>query len=121
MNDIQKIKFALNNLKKCLENSLENTSNIQYYNGCVNVLELYVQNLKKKYENKSEALRESYIELLNTNYYAKILGNLKYDANYYSHYVPVQQGQYSKENISSQEQKLLERVNKTLFLLNNEV
>lgn len=117
LNDVQKIKFALKNLKNCIEEK----GDIQRFNACVNHLELYVQNLKKKYENKSEALRESYIELLNTNYYAKILGNLKYDANYYSHYVPVQQGQYSKENISSQEQKLLERVNKTLFLLNNEV
>lgn len=116
VNDIQKIKFALNNLKKCLENKEE----IQRYNACVNGLELYVQNFKKKYENKSESLKESYIEILNTNYYAKVLGNLKYDANYYSRYVPTQSGQYSEENISSKEEDLLNRVNKTLFLLNNE-
>ena len=116
LNDLQKIKFALNNLKNCLENK----ENIQKYNACVNGLELYVQNLKKKYEEKSESLKESYIEILNTNYYAKVLGNLKYDANYYSRYVPVQNGQYSDENIASKEEELLNKVNKTLFLINNE-
>ena len=116
VNDIQKIKFLLNSLKKCLENKEE----IQRYNACVNGLELFVQNFKKKYENKSESLKESYIEILNTNYYAKILGNLKYDANYYSRYVPTQTGQYSQENIALQEEELLNQINKTLFLLNEE-
>lgn len=116
VNDIQKIKFALNNLKKCLENDGE----IQKYNACVNGLDLYTQNFKKKYENESESLKESYREVLNTNYYAKSLGNLKYDANYYSRYVPTATGQYSKGNISSKENDLLNRINKTLFLLNNE-
>lgn len=116
INDIQKIKFALNNLKKCLEEN----GNIQRFNGCVNVLELYVQNLKKKYDNKNESYKESYIELLNTNYYAKLLGNLKYDANYYARYVPVNEGQYSENNILSKEEDLLNRINRTLFLLNNE-
>ena len=116
VNDIQKIKFALNKLKQCLENS----GDIQYFNGCVNMLELHVKNLKEKYENESESTKESYIEILNTNYYAKVLGNLKYDANYYSRYVPTQEGQYSKENITAKEELLLDRINKTIFLLNNE-
>lgn len=116
VNDIQKIKFALNNLKKCIEENGE----IQRFNACVNHLELYIQNLKNKYENKSDSLKESYIDLLNTNYYAKVLGNLKYDANYYARFIPVQDGQYSKENIAQEEQKLLNRINKTIFLLNNE-
>ena len=46
INDIQKIKYALNNLKKCLEED----GNIQRFNANVNVLELYVQNLKKKFQ-----------------------------------------------------------------------
>ena len=117
LNDVQKIKFALNNLKKCIEQK----GDIQRFNACVNGLELYVQNLKRKYENKSESLKESYIDLLNTNYYAKLLGNLKYDANYYSRYVPTQDGKYSENNIMLEEEKLLNRVNKTIFLLNNEV
>lgn len=116
VNDIQKIKFALDNLKKCIEENGE----IQRFNACVNHLELYVQNLKKKYEDKSESLKESYIILLNTNYQAKVLGNLKYDANYYARFVPTQGGQYSKENIALEEKNLLNKINKTIFLLNNE-
>ena len=116
LNDIQKLKYALENLKKCIEEQ----GSIQRFNACVNVFELYVQNFKKKYENKSESLKESYIDVLNTNYYAKLLGNLKYDSNYYARYIPTNQGKYSKENIAFEEKKLLDRINRTLFLLNNE-
>ena len=60
------------------------------------------------------------MEILNTNYYAKVLGNLKFDANYYSRYIPVQDGKYSKENIANEENLLLNRVNRTIFLINKE-
>ena len=116
INDIQKTKFALMSLKKCIEEK----GDIQRFNGCINMVDLYSKNLQEKYQNKSDSLRESYIDVLNTNYQAKVLGNLMYDANYYSRYVPVNQGKYSKENIEAQKQMLLKRVNKTLFLIANE-
>lgn len=116
INDVQKTKFALVNLKK----SLEEKSDIQRFNACVNMVDMLTKNLKTKYENTSDSLRESYIDILNTNHQAKILGNLKYDANYYSKYIPTQQGKYSKENISLEEEKLLNLVNKTIFLINQE-
>jgi len=116
VNDIQKIKFALNNVKKCLEEQ----GDIQRFNACVNVLDLYIQNLQTKYAETSSSLKESYISMIETNYYSKLLGNLRYDAIYYSRLVPVQQGQYSEENIQLEMQKLLNRVNKTLFLINGE-
>ena len=116
LQDIQKTKKALTNLKKCIEEK----GDIQRFNANVNMVELHVQNLKKKYDDKSEALKESYIDVLNTNYYAKLLGNLKYDANYYARYIPTTEGKYSKENILKEEEDLLNRINKTLFLLNNE-
>ncbi len=116
VNDIQKIKFTFVQLKNCLETKGE----IQYYNAIVNHLDLYTKNLKTKYENKSESLKESYIDILNTTYYAKVLGNLMYDANYYARYVPTQQGQYSKQNIDYKKQDLLNRINKTLFIISNE-
>jgi len=114
--DIQKTKLALSNLKKCIEEE----GDIQRFNASVNMVEMYVQNLKAKYEDKSESFKESYIDVLNTNYYAKLLGNLKYDANYYARYIPTNQGKYSKDNISLEEEKLLNRINRTLLLLNNE-
>ncbi len=116
LNDIQKTKFALTNLKKCIEEN----GDIQRFNGCVNMVELYSKNLQAKYGNKSDSLRESYMDILNTNYHAKVLGNLMYDANYYARYVPTQTGQYSKENIQEKKQALLKRINKTLFLIANE-
>ena len=116
INDVQRTKFALGNLKKCIEEK----GDIQRFNGCVNMVDLYSKNLQKKYENKSDSLRESYIDILNTNYHAKILGNLLYDSNYYARYIPTSTGKYSKENIEKQKQDLLKRINKTLFLIANE-
>ena len=43
--DIQKTKMALTNLKNCIEEE----GDIQRFNACVNMVEMYVQNLKKKY------------------------------------------------------------------------
>ena len=116
VNDIQKTKLALTNLKKCIEEQ----GDIQRFNGCVNMVELYSKNLETKYKNKSDSLRESYIDILNTNYHAKVLGNLLYDANYYARYIPTNQGKYSRENIENKKQDLLKRINKTLFLIANE-
>lgn len=116
VNDIQKIKLSLTNLKKCIEEQ----GDIQRFNGCVNMIELQSKSLQNKYENKSESLKESYNDILNTNYYAKVLGNLLYESNYYARYIPTQSGKYSKENIENQKQVLLKRINKTLFLIANE-
>ena len=116
VNDIQRTKTALYNLKNCIEQK----GNIQRFNGCVNMVDLYVKNLMEKYENKSESLKESYISILRTNNDAKILGNLMYDANYYAKYIPTSTGEYSKDNIEIQQEKLLNKINKTLFLINEE-
>ena len=116
VNDLQRVKYALNNLKNCIEQK----GDIQRFNACVNLVDLYTKNLKTKYQNKPEANKESYIEILASNYYAKELGNLKYDAGYYSKYIPVNDGKYSSQNIDLKEQALLNKVNKTIFLINQE-
>lgn len=116
INDIQKTKFILKSLKSCIEEE----GNIQRFNGCVNLLDLNVKNLETKYSNSSESLKESYSDILSTTYYSKLLGNLMYDANYYARYIPTQQGKYSKENIESKKRDLLNKINKTLFIIANE-
>ena len=116
VNDLQRVRYALDSLRKCIEQN----EDIQRFNACVNVLDLYTKNLRTKYQNKPESHKESYIQILNSNYYAKELGNLKYDAGYYSKYIPVNDGKYSSKNIDLKEQALLNKVNKTLFLINQE-
>lgn len=111
INDIQRTKKAIIGLKNCIEDD----GDIQRFNASVNLIDLYVKNLRNKYQNTSDSFRQSYKYILNLNYQAKVLGNLKYDANYYARYVPTNQGQYSKGNIALQEQKLLININKTLF------
>ena len=116
VNDIQRTRVALENLKKCIEEK----GTIQRFNGCVNVLDLYVQNLEKKYSNTSDTMRTSYFEIVDTTYASKTLGNLLYDANYYSRYIPTNEGKYSEENLALEKQNLLNRINKTLFLISQE-
>ncbi len=111
VNDLIKIKVSIENLQKCLEEK----GNIQRFNASVNMIDLLCQSFQKKYENSSNSLKESYNDILALNYFAKTLGNLKYNASYYSRYVPTCEGQYSKENIEKEEEKLLSKVNKTLF------
>ncbi len=116
INDVQRTKNAITSLKNCIETK----GDLQRFNGCVNLVDLYVRNLKGKYQNTEDAYRTSYREILTLNYHAKILGNLKYDANYYARYVPTETGQYSKTNINFQEQNLLKKINKTLLEINSE-
>lgn len=116
VNDLQRVKYALNNLKNCIEQK----GDIQRFNACVNLVDLYTKNLKIKYQNKPESHKESYMQILASNYYAKELGNLKYDAGYYSKYIPVNNGKYSSQNIDLKEKNLLNKVNKTIFLINQE-
>ena len=116
LKDIQKTKYALLNLKKCIEEN----GDIQRFNACVNMLDLLCINFEEKYKNRSDALKESYRNILSTNYYSKVLGNLLYDSNYYSKYIPTSSGKYSKNNIDNEKQKLLIKLNKTIFLINRE-
>lgn len=116
INDVQRTKNAIISLKNCIETK----GDLQRFNGCVNLIDLYVRNLKGKYQNTEDAYRTSYREILTLNYHAKVLGNLKYDANYYARYVPTQEGQYSKANINAQEKNLLKNIEKTLTEINSE-
>lgn len=116
VNDIQKTRISLEALKKAIEDG----GDIQRFNASVNLYDLYSKNLKSKYENKSESFKDSYKWIMDTSYDAKMLGNLMYDASYYAKYIPTQQGKYSKSNIEIQKEKLLNKINKTLFLIYDE-
>ncbi len=115
VNDLMKIKETLEKLKDCINNN----SSIQFFNANVNVLDLQTTNLEKKYQYTQYAQTNSYYAIRHVNYSAKILGNLKFDANFYSRYMPVQDSVYAPSNLKQQSEALLDEINKTIFEIGN--
>ena len=115
VNDLVKIKETLERLRQCV---VDNAS-IQFFNANVNVLDLQTTNLEKKYQNTAYAQSNSYYAIRHVNYSAKILGNLKYDANFYSRYMPLKDSAYSADNLKIKSQALLSEIDKTIFEIGN--
>ncbi len=99
--------------KTCIS---ENCS-IQKFNANVNVIDLYARRLEKDYGYAPESASESYYLIRNVAYLSKLQGNLKYEANFYSKYMPLQGSIYSKENIEKKDMELLLELDKTIFAL----
>ncbi len=111
--DILKMIPILNNFKNCIENSC----NIQRFNANVNTVDLYVKRLEKDYGGTKDSNTEGFYLVQNIAYLAKLQGNLKYEANFYSKYMPLTGTVYSKENIEKKDYELLIELNKTIFAL----
>ncbi len=91
--------------------------NIQKFNANVNLIDLYARRLEKDYGYSPESASESYYLIRNVAYLSKLQGNLKYEANFYSKYMPLQGSIYSKENIEKKDMELLLELDKTIFAL----
>lgn len=111
--DALRILPVLERFKACILD----TCDIQKFNANVNLVDLYSRRLEKDYGNSQDALSESFYLIRNISYLAKIQGNLKYEANFYSKYMPLTGTIYSKENIMQKDYELLEELNKTIFTL----
>ncbi len=96
---------------------VQNHDNLQKFNANVNVLDLHARRIEKLYSDKPEGMSESYWMLLDLAYKAKVLGNLKFDANYYSKFSPVTGTQYDPQNIINEDDKLLIDLDKTVFAI----
>lgn len=96
---------------------IQNHDDIQKFNANVNYLDLYARKIEKLYGDKPESMTPSYWFLQDLAYKAKVLGNLKYDANYYSKFSPIQGTQYDPENILKEDNKLLIDLDKTVFAI----
>ncbi len=96
---------------------IENHENIQKFNANVNLLDLHARRIEKLYKDKPEGMSPSYWLLLDLSYKAKVLGNLKFDANYYSKFSPVMGTKYDPENILKEDMKLLAELDKTIFAI----
>lgn len=93
---------------------------IQHFNASVNVFDLYAQKIRRKYSTKTEGMTKSYKMLMNLDYNAKILGNLKHEANYMTKFQPIMKHEYSKEYLDAQDKKLLLELDKTIFQVKTE-
>lgn len=113
VNDVMQILPLLVKFKA----SVEAGEDIQKFNANVNVLDLYVRGLQTKYGNKVEAHKESYQVLQEINYRAKLLGNLKFDANFYSKYMPLMDEAYSPKGIAKQDKILIDELERAINIL----
>ena len=111
--DILKIIPLLNNFKNCIENNCD----IQKFNANVNLVDLYARRLEKDYASTPDSQSEGFYLVQNLAYLAKLQGNLKYEANFYSKYMPLDGTVYSKENVEKKDYELLIELSKTIFTL----
>ena len=103
----------LQKFKECISNNC----NIQHFNANVNLVDLYARRLEKDYSGTFDASSESYYLIRNVAYLSKLQGNLKYEANFYSKYMPLSDSIYSNENIAKKDYELLLEIDKTIFAL----
>ncbi len=104
-------------LEKIYYTLLEENFNVQKYNAQVNLLDLNVSTLLKTYSSSSYSASPAYTWAQRASYCAKTFGNLIYDANYYSRYVPITDGQYSVKNIQKEKEKLIGELDKAAFAI----
>lgn len=115
VNDLIKIKETLEKLRFCILNEKP----IQMFNANVNILDLQTKALEKKYQNSTYNGCKSLLAIQRVNYDAKLLGNLKYDAKFYSRYMPIENTQYNSQNVGAEGKKLLGEIEATLFEISN--
>ncbi len=111
--DVLRILPVLEKFKACINENCD----LQKFNANVNLVDLYSRRLEKDYADTKDAFSESFYLIRNVSYLAKLQGNLKYEANFYSKYMLLTGTIYSKENILQKDHELLEELNKTIFTL----
>lgn len=113
LNDIIRLTDILERFRGCIINNCS----IQEFNANVNLIDLHVRRMEKLYSGTADSHSKSYYMLQNISYLAKIQGNLKYDANFYAKYMPLNNSIYSKENILQKDRELIKELDNTIFIL----
>ena len=98
-------------------NIVASHNDVQKFNANVNVLDLHAKRIEKLYSDTPDSGNEAYSMLMDLSYKAKVLGNLKFDANYYSKFSPVTGTQYDPSHILDEDNKLLIDLDKTIFAI----
>lgn len=110
---VLKIAPILEKFKTCIEENC----NLQKFNANVNLVDLYARRLQDDFGTTEDANQKSFYLIQNISYLAKLQGNLKYEANFYSKYMPLSGTIYSKENIQEKDYELFLELEKTIFEL----
>lgn len=113
VNDMLSILTLFESFRATLTREID----VQRFNAQVNVIDLHIKNLIKNYNESSFSMSESYIWCQEINYRSKLLGNLIYDSNYYSKYMPIANTQYSPSSIQKEKENLIKELDKAIFIL----
>lgn len=111
--DMIRVMTFLESFRKVVEEHQD----VQRFNANVNLLDLHAKRIEKLYSESPEAMGDAYYKLMDLSYQAKVLGNLKYDANYYSKFSPISGTKYEQSNILNEDDKFLIELDKTIFAI----
>lgn len=117
ISDINSVIIILEKLRKCLNTN----GDIQKFNAIVSNLIDNVYYIQEEYKDKPESNYLSYARLINISQEARKVANFRMQGNLSSTVLPYTSfdNVYTKENLDSKLQKLLNNVNETLFVLKN--
>lgn len=117
ISDINSVIIILEKLRKCLNTD----GDIQKFNAIVSNLIDNVYYIQEEYKDKPESNYLSYAKLITISQEARKVANFRMQGNLSSTVLPYTSfdNVYTKENLDSKLENLLNNVNETLFVLKN--
>lgn len=117
LKDVNSIILILEKLRKCLNTD----RNIQKFNAIVSNLIDNIEYVKQEYKDKPESNYLSYSRLIYVSQEAKEAANFRMQGQISEKYIPYTSSSnvYTKENLDTKLDNLLNNVNETLFILKN--
>lgn len=117
LSDVNSVIIILEKLRKCLNTD----GDIQKFNAVVSNLIDNVYYIQEEYKDKPESNYLSYSRLIIISKEARETANFRMQGNISAGYLPYtsQDNIYTKENLDTKLQSLLNNVNETLFILKN--
>lgn len=117
MNDVHKIVSILEKLRSCLNNKQD----IQKFNAIVSNFIDHVEHLRIEYKDKPEHLFISYSKLIELSNEARDVATFRMQGILNEKYLPytAQDNIYTKQNLETKLEKLLNDVSDMIFIINN--
>lgn len=117
LKDVNSVIIILEKLRRCLNTN----QNIQIFNAIVSNLIDNVEYIRVEYKDKPESNYLSYSKLIAISEQARDTATFRTQGRAYEKYLPYtsENNIYTKENLDSKLEKLLNDVNDTIFILKN--